>query len=175
MAQTPTDLPETHQRALHDAQHLSRVLERVQRDARKLMWHDERPWKTNTHVWAEGPMPVIDLHDLNVKLARRCVDKARKMQLKSGAVCFVTGVGNNSIGPPKLKQTVHGMLASACEKNEDWSFRSDGPGRYVLITDPERAPAAVQTSLPSGFWFLIAAIAAAIAFAFLRDVTRALF
>jgi len=175
MAEAPPTLPETHQRAQADARQLAHTLSRIQRDARKLMWHDERPWTTDSHVWFEGPLPVVDLHDLSVKLATRAVEKAWKLKLNSGAVCFITGVGNNSIGPPKLKEAVGGKLASACASREGWSFRADGPGRYVLITDAERAAEEIQSSLPRGFWILVAIIAAAIAFAFLRDVLRVIF
>lgn len=175
MTENSPPIPETHQRALADAQRLAGTLRRVERDAKKLMWYDERPWAASSHVWVEGPMPVVDLHDLSVKLAKRVVEKAWKLDLQSGAVCFITGVGNNSIdGKSKLKVAVHGMLASACEKNEAWAFRADGPGRFVLITDPQRAPEEVQTSLPRGFWILVALIAAAIAFAFLWDTFAAL-
>lgn len=166
---SPT-LPEPDQRALADAQRLSGTLSRLERDARKLRWHAERPWAASSHVWAEGPLLVVDLHDLSVKLAKRAVEKAWKLDLQSGAVCFITGVGNNSIdGTSRLMPAVQGMLASACEKNDDWSYRSGGPGRIVLITDPSRAPEEAQTSLPRGFWLLVALIAAAIAFAFLWD------
>jgi hypothetical protein len=166
MSQSP---PQHHEHALADVQQIAHALRRVQRDAKKLLWHDERPWQVDSHIWVEGPLPVVDLHDLSVKLAKRAVEQVWRLKLASGAVCFITGVGNNSIGPPKLKEAVGGMLARACAEKEAWTSRADGPGRYVLITDADRAPVEVQSSLPVGFWVLAVLILGAIAFAFVYN------
>ena len=156
-------------RAMDDVRHLQHSLERVAREARRLSWAKERPWAPDTHVWAEGALPVVDLHDLSVKLALKVVERAIDVQggLQSGAVSFITGVGRHSTsGSAQLHPAVGGYLAQACAAHAEagWSFRADGPGRFVLIIDPERAPADVQTSLPQGFgWLLLALAAAAVA------------
>jgi hypothetical protein len=151
-----------------DTRHLQHQLERVERDARRLSWAAERPWSPSTHIWAEGLLPVVDLHDLSVRLAIEAVERVldTHASLQCGAVSFITGVGRHSTGDARLPPAVGGFLAKACAAHaaDGWSFRSDGPGRFVLITDPERAPAGVQSSLPQGFgWLLLALALAAVA------------
>jgi hypothetical protein len=65
---------------------------------------------------------------------------------------------------------VSSILMRAVDKYADWSLRPDGPGRYVLITDPDKAPRLAQTSLPVGFWLLIAAFLGALLFAVLNNM-----
>ena len=152
-----------------DAKRIQHALQRIERDARKLPWAKERAWKTDTHVWVEDGLPVVDLHDLSVKLGRKATERVIKLSLGAGAVSFVTGQGKNSIGPPQLKGAVGSILMKASKANDGWSFRPDGPGRYVLITDPDKAPRVAQTSLPGGFWILLVLFAAALLFAVLNN------
>ena len=152
-----------------DVRRIQHALTRIERDARKLPWNKERAWKTDSHVWVEDGMPVVDLHDLSVSLGKKVVNRVMKLTIGAGAVSFITGQGNNSIGPGQMKSMVSSLLMKASRSNEDWSFRPDGPGRFVLITDPERAPRFAQTSLPGGFWILIAIFFAALLFAILNN------
>lgn len=147
-------------------------LGRVERDARRLMWAKERPWKVGSHVWGEDFMPVVDLHDLSVNLGKKTVDRITNAapNLKSGAVSFITGQGKNAIGPGQMKPAIASALRSACERNPRWSFRPDGPGRYVLILDPDKAAPQALSSLPQGFWILIVLFGAALVFAVLRNL-----
>jgi hypothetical protein len=163
---------ETHDPALGDVHRFQQSLGRVERDARKLPWASERQWKTDTHLWAEDGVPVVDLHDLSVSLGRKVTERVIKMTISAGAVVFITGQGRNSIGPAQMKGAVASILSDAVASNAGWSFRPDGPGRFVLITDPERAPRVAQTSLPIGFGMLIAALASALLFAILNNIFR---
>ena len=155
--------------ATGDVRRIQHALQRLERDARKQPWAKERPWKTDSHVWEEDGLPVLDLHDLSISLARKAVERVIKLDINSGAASFVTGQGNNSIGPGQMKGAVSSILMKSCKKNEGWSFRPDGPGRYVLITDIERAPRIAQTTLPAGFWVLIILFFSALLFAFLNN------
>ncbi|MFT5683690.1 MAG: hypothetical protein ACI8RZ_004622 [Myxococcota bacterium] len=152
-----------------DVRRIQHALNRIERDAKKLPWSKERPWKTDTHVWAEDGLPVVDLHDLSVSLGRKVTDRVIKLTIGTGAVSFITGQGNHSVGPAQLKGAVSSILMKAVDNHDGWSFRPDGPGRYVLITDPSKAPRVAQTSLPVGFWILVAGFLAALMFAFLNN------
>jgi hypothetical protein len=153
-----------------DVRRIQHVLSRIERDAKKLPWAKERPWKTDTHVWSEDGLPVVDLHDLSVGLGRKVTERVIKLTIGTGAVSFITGQGRNSIGPSQLKGAVSSILMRAVDQNADWSLRPDGPGRYVLITDPDKAPRIAQTSLPVGFWLLIAAFLGVLLFAVLNNL-----
>ena len=132
-------------------------LTRVERDAKKLPWAKERPWTCESHVWWEGELPVVDLHDLGVSLGRKTVRQVARVagKLESGAVCIVTGVGNNSNGPSKMRAATQSVLKELVEKNADWWFRPLGPGRYVLITDETKAPNAATGKLGTVFWVCV--------------------
>lgn len=153
-----------------DVRRIQHALSRIERDAKKLPWAKERRWKADTHVWGEDGLPVVDLHDLSVALGRKVTERVIKLTIGTGAVSFVTGQGKNSVGPPQMKGAVSSILMKAVDKNEGWSFRPDGPGRYVLIIDPDKAPRVAQTSLPVGFWLLIAAFLGALLFAILNNL-----
>lgn len=155
--------------AAADVRRIQKALGRVERDARKQPWAKERPWKTETHVWVEDGLAVVDLHDLSVTLGKKATERVIKLKIDSGAVSFITGQGKNSIGPGQMKSAISSILMKAVKRNTDWGFRPDGMGRYILITDPLKAPRVAQTSLPGGFWILIALFIAALMFAFLNN------
>lgn len=166
----------TAEQRLHaDLATLARSLQRIERDARKLAWSDERPWRVESHVWSEDGFPVVDLHDLSVKLGMRCVNQVLKNPPSTGAICFITGVGRHSVTTPQLPQAVQGKLASAQADHPQWMVRMGGPGRIVLVTDPEQAPHAALSSLPKGFWWLVAFIVAGVIFALWQDISKAIF
>ena len=152
-----------------DVRRIQKALSRVERDARKQPWAKERHWKTETHVWVEDGLAVVDLHDLSVSLGKKATERVIKLTISAGAVSFITGQGKNSIGPGQMKGATASILMKAVDRNPGWGFRPDGPGRYILITDPEKAPRVAQTSLPGGFWILIALFFAALLFAFLNN------
>ena len=81
-----------------DLNHVFSILKRVEEKAKTLRWSKTRPWKRSTHVWYESELLVVDLHDLNTKLAKetihQCLDTLDKFE--TGALCFVTGMGKNS-------------------------------------------------------------------------------
>ncbi|MEL6346711.1 MAG: Smr/MutS family protein [Myxococcota bacterium] len=169
MTSTPTQTAD--ERIAADVALIQHRLSRVERDARKLMWSKERPWARDTHVWAEDYFPVLDLHDLSVNLGkksvRRVVDSADHLQ--TGVFSIITGQGNNSIGPGKMKEAVASVLRRACQDHEGWSFRPDGPGRYILIMDEDKAPDEALTTLPRGFWLIILLFVLALLFAVFHE------
>lgn len=150
-----------------DLDRLASALSPVQEHARGLRWARERPWQVGSHLWREGQLPVVDLHDLDVKGARQAVDAVALVahELDSGAVAFVTGRGRHSVGKGKLGPAVQGALAQVC-RERGWQHGPLRAGRQVLVVDPRRAPAAATGRLGWGFWLGAAAFAAAALVAF---------
>ena len=159
-------------RAQRDVEQIRSRLSRVERSARKQPWAKERPWRPGTHVWLEDELVIVDLHDLSISLGRKTVERVIGQRLSSGAVCFVTGQGSHSVGPGQMGGATASILSRACADRPAWSFRPDGPGRFVLITDPSLAPRIATTSLPRGFWILIALFGAALLFAIVHNAMQ---
>jgi len=168
---TSTETPQ-QQRMRADVALVRKNLDRIERNARKLKWAKERPWKPSTHVWAEGFVAIVDLHDLSVTLGKKATREVIRLadRLQCGAVSFITGQGNNAIGPGEMKLAISSQLKDACDQRPQWSYRPDGPGRFMLVVDPQKAAPEVLSSLPRGFWIIIAAFAAAFLFALFRNV-----
>jgi hypothetical protein len=148
-----------------DLKHIYSILKRVEEKSKTLRWAKDRPWKRSTHIWYEGALLVIDLHDLNTKLAKEsiehCLDTIKKFE--TGALCFVTGIGKNSAGNlAKNREMVCKLLSKRAKKNEEWEVHSHGMGRTVLIFNKEKAPSSatgrISTELKVGmvlFLFLL--------------------
>ena len=135
---------------------LQKGLEDIAIDARSLPWYTESPWKTSTHVWIEKDMPVVDLHATNVKLTQKIIKIGVRLAEKHdfSCLCFVTGVGRNSIGEATLKNVVLKQLGEiALEKQ--WGFHPLGPWRFVVILNPNTAPPIATGRLPNIFWVSI--------------------
>ena len=132
---------------------LQRELEDVAIDARSLPWYEENPWKTSTHVWVEEGMPVIDLHATNVKITQKILKHSIRLAEKKNfsCLCFITGVGRNSIGEATLKNVVLKQLGEIALEKE-WGFHPLGPGRFVVIIDSEQAPRIATGKLSNIFW-----------------------
>lgn len=142
-----------------DAAVLRQALGTIQDKARSLRWADERPWTVDGHIWVEHSLPVIDLHDLNMRLARETVRTVTPLssELQCGAVCFITGRGRHSIGPPALRGMVAAELRRACKDHPSWDQRAGHAGRWMLITDPSRAPRVATGQLGILFWLGVVA------------------
>jgi len=140
-----------------DVEQLRRSLASVERGATDLPWAKERPWRAETHVWVEGGLPVVDLHDLGTKLADKAVRRAAAVSadLQAGAVCFVTGRGRRSIGPGVVRRVTEEALRAHCAERGCY-YRPAGPGRLVLVVDPSRAPVSATGRLGIGFWLVVA-------------------
>ena len=126
-----------------DFLHLCSILKNVEERSKILKWSKSRPWRRNTHIWYESELLVIDLHDLNAKLAKetiyQCLDTLDTFE--TGALCFITGMGKNSPGNfAKNRKMVLELLQKKAQKNESWSIHSPGMGRIVLVFNPEKAP-----------------------------------
>jgi hypothetical protein len=137
-------------------QELQKGLEDVAIDARNLPWYSENPWKTSTHVWIEKEMPVVDLHATNVKLTQKILKIAIRLAEKHefSCLCFITGVGSNSIGEATLKNVVLKQLGEIAMEKQ-WGFHPLGIGRFVVIIDPVNAPPIATGKLPKIFWVCI--------------------
>jgi hypothetical protein len=142
--------------ALHEA------LGSIAAAATSLSWADQRPWTLETHVFWTEAIPTVDLHDLNAKLAKSAVRACCEVPLETGAVFFITGTGRHSVGPGVLGGVVKTELKRAC-KGRTWRFRPAGPARFVLITDPQRAPSAATGQLGVLFWLFVLLLLAGIA------------
>ena len=148
-------MPATNPKApSNDATLIRGKLEEVEQSSTTLKWASERPWNRQSHVWLESGLPVVDLHDLNMRLARKAVRATLEVadELRCGAVCFVTGRGRHSMGPPALKGMVAAELRRACEENPEWSQRAGHAGRWMWIIDPKRAPRVATGQLGPAFW-----------------------
>ena len=128
----------------------------VEERAQTLRWAEERPWRCQSHVWLEDGLPVVDLHDLDMKTARAAVRSTLKVapDLRCGAICYVTGRGRHSVGPPALRGMVASEMRKACAK-EDWSHRPGHAGRWMLIVDPSRSPRVATGGLGPAFWTML--------------------
>jgi len=112
----------------------------VEEAAKDLKWADARPWRRTTHLWIEKGVPVIDLHDLNVRLGKAVVAQADFDAVAAGAVILVTGVGRHSMGSGSaLRKAVSGKLGHRAAAS-GWELRPLGSGRLLLVTDAARAP-----------------------------------
>ncbi|MCB9778857.1 MAG: hypothetical protein H6742_09860 [Alphaproteobacteria bacterium] len=145
-----------------DLDRLATALAPVQAHARGLRWARERPWRTDTHLWREGPLPVVDLHDLDAKTCKQALDGivAVGAALDAGAVVLITGVGKHRPGGGALGQIVTGRLGMQADER-GWQLAPKGRGRFVLIIDPARAPASATGRLGPLFWLGAIAFAAA--------------
>ncbi|RME22100.1 MAG: hypothetical protein D6798_16625 [Deltaproteobacteria bacterium] len=141
-----------------DLARLKTALAPVERAAAGLPWADRRPWTTRSHVWLEGRLPVVDLHDLGARQARQAVDAVAAVaeELDAGAVCFVVGRGRHSVGGGKLGGVVRGALATHCRRSRGsrprWSAHPGPAGRQILVIDAGRAPASATGRPGVLFW-----------------------
>ena len=142
-------------RALDDA------LMPVEDAARRQGWDGERPWRRRSHVWWEGDVLTIDLHDLKARNAGRAVEAVLSVadQLDAPAVAFIVGRGRHSLGKGVLPEVVGQKLAAACGPHPVWTARPIA-GRWMLALDPARAPAVATGRLGWVFWLGVAAFAA---------------
>jgi len=96
---------------------------------------------------------MVDLHDLNTKIARNCVKSILEQHesIETGAVCFITGVGKNSNKQPAMRSMVLKLLHKQAKK-KGWEVQLQGMGRIIIIFDATKAPASATGQLPKVFW-----------------------
>ena len=126
-----------------DVIHLFSILEQIEERSKVLKWSKTRPWRRSTHIWYESELLVVDLHDLNTKLAKETVHQCLNTlnAFETGALCFVTGMGKNSPGNfAKNRKMVMNLLRKKARNEESWSIHSPGMGRITLVFNQERAP-----------------------------------
>lgn len=147
--------------ATEDLRRLSDALAPIEPKADKLPWAAERPWRTDSHIWQEGGVPTVDLHDLGPALARQIVAILAEEGegIASGAVCLITGRGRHSVGRAVLPQVVGDALHDAAQTH-GWRVRQGAAGRIILITNELTAPRAATGALGPLFWLGVAAFAA---------------
>lgn len=140
-----------------DLARLAHALDGIEAEAKTLSWNAERPWKPDTHLWVEGHVAVVDLHDLSIRLAVECAERVVAVadDLQGGAVHFVTGRGRHSIdGRSRLREAVGDVLLDATDERE-WGLREPRPGRITLIVDLDAAPRAAKGSLDWWVWLIL--------------------
>lgn len=119
----------------------------VEQRSRDLPWAKTQPWRRETHLWVEADLPVVDLHDLSVRLAVRAVDAVTEVSLDVGAVVFITGRGNHSGGVSRLRRAVLQRL-----QEQRFPVQIEGPGRLWQVRDRSKI-----ASRPMGllFWLMV--------------------
>ena len=132
-----------------DLQTIRQTLADIQTRAQSLRWAAERPWTVQTHVWVDGGVVTIDLHDLNAALTKAVLREAAACaeSLECGGLLFVTGRGRHSIGVPVLRQVMVGGLGRL-ERDRGWRHRDVGSGRVLLVVDEARIPARYRAGTP---------------------------
>lgn len=120
----------------------------------------------------EHGVVVVDLHDLNAKLAKKAVRAVTGLgPPEMGAVVFVVGRGRHSRTPGGvLGKVVRSELGQVVREAGRGLVRMSGPARVVWITDRSKAPSAVIGGGGSGFTLLLLAIAVAFGFAVGRQL-----
>jgi hypothetical protein len=120
----------------------------MERKAEKMPWANRRKWTFSTHLWEESEMLVVDLHDLNVKLAKEVIRKTLRVAptLDFACICFVTGKGNKSDGKEKIRPMAIDVAGEISQK-KGWRLSSGTQGRLSVIIDEDRAPAVVTSKL----------------------------
>ena len=137
-----------------DLVHVREALISVEAGARDLRWAEERPWAVQTHVWDDGGMIAVDLHDLNAGLTKSVISEITEFatELQAGGIVFITGQGRHSIGLPVLRQVVLGTLVRL-ERSKGWRQRDIGPGRVLLVVNEDRVPARYREGTP--LWVVV--------------------
>jgi hypothetical protein len=144
-----------------DIERLYTRLGEIEQAAQGQEWDKERPWRRSTHLWEEDGLPILDLHDLGSKLARRAVEisAGEARDLRAAAVGYITGQGKHSKGMPVLGKVVTDAVTARI-RADGGRLRPLGPGRLVYIQDPARAPRRATGQLGLGSWLIIAMILA---------------
>ena len=102
-----------------DVKHLRGALRDIERRARDLPWAgtpgDGDTWTTRAYVRAEQGLPVVDLHDLDRRLAVDVVSLVLQQRGRIGPeVRLITGRGSHSKGGKGvLREAVIGALQDA--------------------------------------------------------------
>ena len=141
-------------RGTDDLARVREALTSVETSAQDLRWAEERPWRVQTHVWDDGGMITVDLHDLNASLTKSVISVITEFatDLQAGGIVFVTGQGRHSIGLPVLRQVVLGTLVRL-ERSKGWRQRDIGPGRVLLVVNEDRVPARYREGTP--LWVVV--------------------
>jgi len=140
---------------------LQEALQHVAIAAEHLPWAGERAWTPRTHLGATRGLPVIDLHDLSVRLALDTLESAIELDLSTGGLVLITGRGNHTGGRSKLRDAVMHALRERAESGQ-LVFHPLGPGRVEVVLDSERRSRA-RPGMGLLFWLFVALIALAIA------------
>ena len=100
---------------------LRKVLSPVEAHAASLSWAGERPWRTSTHVKSERGTVTLDLHDLDLAGARKCLDLIIENRPILGRIRIVTGKGKNSRGKAVIRPMVNERLDTVA-RALDWQI-----------------------------------------------------
>jgi len=150
---------------MDDVTRLREALKPVEKAAKGLPWAKKRPWTVQTHVGIDRGVPIVDLHDLGTRTAEAVCDTVIREAdaLETGACFLITGVGRHSTGKAVLPSVVRTRMGAACQER-GWSLRIPRAGRFTVLIDPSKAPAAATGALGwvTWGWLLFVAAAAAL-------------
>tara|TARA_B100001113_G_scaffold341821_1_gene327373 strand:+ start:136 stop:870 length:735 start_codon:yes stop_codon:yes gene_type:complete len=85
---------------------LQNLFASVEDKARSLPWADESPWTAMTHVRRDRGVLTVDLHDLDLPLAKLVIEQVIVSREWLGRVRIITGRGLHSKTIPKLRPMV---------------------------------------------------------------------
>jgi hypothetical protein len=100
---------------------LQLLLSPIENMALNLPWADERSWTTSSHVRISRGTLTVDLHDLNLKLAKEILEHIISSREWIGRVRIITGRGLHSATAPKIRPMVIDRLRQVV-KQLDWEI-----------------------------------------------------
>lgn len=127
----------------------------VEREAARLPWAGERPWRARERATLTHGVLTLDLHDLSVRLALEAVERARVAGEDFGGMLMITGRGRHSGGASPLRQAVLEQLQARGEP-----YSQPNLGR-VEVTWDSRKLSRARGGLGAIFWIVAALFATA--------------
>ena len=144
----------------NDLSALVKALAPVKTQAARLPWAKERRWTPKTHLGRANGLPVIDLHDLSVRLALEVIAIAQGLSLSTGGYILITGRGRHTGGHSKLRKAVLADLEERVDA-EGLTFKPLDPGRIEVVCSAERVKSA-RPGMGLLFWLFVALLIAGI-------------
>ncbi len=100
---------------------LQLLLQPLEHQAAQLPWASEKVWTTASHVRVDRGTLTVDMHELDLELARQVLEKIIASREWIGRVRIVTGRGLHSKTLPKIRPMVIERLRQVV-KHLDWEI-----------------------------------------------------